>query len=558
MPIYEVTSPDGRKFRVTAPDGATQEDALAYVQSGKVAESAPAPKPEQQMSAPGKILSGAMPMFGGYAGDLMMGLRQPLDAAAQLAARTTGLGVSDTESANQRAMDAYKQNFAPDTRTGADLVRGIGQALGMAPVTPALASGGVIKSAAQGAGLGGATGALTPVYGAGADADFWAQKRGQAETGAIGGGAFGGAGSVIGKAFAPKVNAQAQELLDSGVTPTPGQIAGGWFKRTEEKARSVPLLGDAITAGQQRAISEYNRSIYKKALEPLGPKIKALADDFPVGNEGIRKVGDTLSQAYESVLARSVPSKIDAPFKQAIDSLESMVPKALQADFRSIMDRELRAKVSQGQTFTPSVAKEIDSVLGQMAAGYRGSSTQSERVLGQALQQAQAEVRTLVQRYNPARAPELRAIDKGWASLVQIENAGSMLGAKEGVFTPAQFLNAVKKSDKSLRDRSFARGTAKNEQYAQAADAVLSQKYPDSGTAGRQILGALGLGGAGMVNPAIPIGAGVGALAYTPIGQRMTAAAMTKRPQGMRDVGELLKELSPYLGAPGAAGLLSF
>lgn len=511
------------------------------------------------LSKAGQALSGGLPMFGGaYAADLMMGLRQPLDAAAQMAARVTGLGVKQTEAANERAMDAYRQNFAPDSRPGADLVRGAGQALGTAPITPALAAGGVIKSAAQGAGLGAGMGALTPVYGAQDDAAFWQQKREQAGTGAAGGGMFGGAGAVLGKVLAPKVNAQAQQLLDSGVTPTPGQIAGGWVKRAEEKARSIPLLGDAITAGQQRAINEYNRSIYRKALAPLGAEARKLADDLPIGNEGIRKVGDTLSQAYETVLARSVPSVVDKPFKQAIGNLENMVPTALRDDFRNILDQELRAKVTAGQTLTPSVAKEVESALGQLAAGYRGSSTQAERTMGRALQQAQAEVRKLVGRYNPKEAVNLRRIDKGWATLTQIENAGAMLGAKEGVFTPAQFLNAVKKSDKSLRDRAFARGQARNEKLAQSADAVLSQKYPDSGTAGRQILGALGLGGAGMLNPAIPLAAGTGALAYTPIGQRAMAAAMTKRTPGMRTTGNLLQDLAPYLAGPGAAGLLGF
>src|SRR5690606_32142009 len=33
MPNYIVTSPDGKKFRVTAPEGATQEQILAYAQS---------------------------------------------------------------------------------------------------------------------------------------------------------------------------------------------------------------------------------------------------------------------------------------------------------------------------------------------------------------------------------------------------------------------------------------------------------------------------------------------------------------------------------------------
>src|SRR5512139_341117 len=116
-------------------------------------------KKPQTMSKPAQVLAGGLPMFGGgYAGDLMMGLRQPLDAAAQAAARLVGRGVPQVEGANQQAMDAYKQNWAPDSRIGADFVRGIGQALGSAPVTPAMAAGGLVKGAAQGAGVGGAMG----------------------------------------------------------------------------------------------------------------------------------------------------------------------------------------------------------------------------------------------------------------------------------------------------------------------------------------------------------------------------------------------------------------
>ena len=33
MPNYRITSPDGRTFNVNAPEGATKEDAIAYIQS---------------------------------------------------------------------------------------------------------------------------------------------------------------------------------------------------------------------------------------------------------------------------------------------------------------------------------------------------------------------------------------------------------------------------------------------------------------------------------------------------------------------------------------------
>ena len=31
MPIFEVTNPQGKKYRVNAPEGATQDDAIRYI-----------------------------------------------------------------------------------------------------------------------------------------------------------------------------------------------------------------------------------------------------------------------------------------------------------------------------------------------------------------------------------------------------------------------------------------------------------------------------------------------------------------------------------------------
>lgn len=45
MPTYVVTGPDGRKYRVTAPDGATKEQVLAYVQANARTPDLPPPSP---------------------------------------------------------------------------------------------------------------------------------------------------------------------------------------------------------------------------------------------------------------------------------------------------------------------------------------------------------------------------------------------------------------------------------------------------------------------------------------------------------------------------------
>jgi len=38
MPVYVITSPDGQEFEITAPDGATQEQVLAYAQQNMPAK----------------------------------------------------------------------------------------------------------------------------------------------------------------------------------------------------------------------------------------------------------------------------------------------------------------------------------------------------------------------------------------------------------------------------------------------------------------------------------------------------------------------------------------
>jgi hypothetical protein len=53
MADFDVTSPDGRKFRVTAPEGATQDDVLAYAKE----QFAKAPQAEQQPSLGMKALN---------------------------------------------------------------------------------------------------------------------------------------------------------------------------------------------------------------------------------------------------------------------------------------------------------------------------------------------------------------------------------------------------------------------------------------------------------------------------------------------------------------------
>jgi hypothetical protein len=535
MPAYNVTGPDGRKYRVTAPDGATQDEIIAYAQKNAAPAPAKPPQPEGE--------SNILP-------NLAVGAREAWDAGAQYLAHSVERvfpGVKPSRESMEGDMrqtrDLLHSTFDPGKTTGNAIARGFGQAGITAPLTPAMKAGGLVKAAGQGGAIGTGAGALTPVYDVPEGSTFWDEKRKQMGiSGALGMG-LGGAGNAIGKAIAPKLADGARALLDAKIPLTAGQTMGGVAKGIEDRLAGFPLIGDVINKTRREGIEAYNKAIYAKAVEKFGAEGQSLVKQAPAGHEGIKAVGDFLSAKYEAALAQSVPSVLDDGFRRSLNQLHTMVPKTLREDFAGIINQHIVP--TPGNTITPSVAKAADSELGRLAASYKGSSVAAEREMSRALAQAQSELRQLFARHNPESAPLIRAADHGWRTITQMEKAGGMQGAKDGVFSPAQFLHAVKHSDKSMRDRQYARGDAWNQKFAEDANRVLPNHVPDSGTTGRA---AMGMAAMGMVDMGTTAAL---TLPYLPGGRQITTGLLSKRPDWAEPLAERVKRASPYLGLLG-------
>jgi hypothetical protein len=101
----------------------------------------------------------------------------------------------------------------------------------------------------------------------------------------------------------PSYDASVQKLMDSGVRLTPGQIWQGFaktFKRGEDAlSRSVPVVGDVMAHGQYKALEDFNRAIYNKALERVGQK---LPDNVPMGPQAVAMTDRALGQMYDQIL----------------------------------------------------------------------------------------------------------------------------------------------------------------------------------------------------------------------------------------------------------------
>lgn len=490
------------------------EDDQQPPQAGKfVFEDTPANNPTSDMSTGEKVLAGIGKGFV----DIGRGVGQRLGMVSQ------------------QDIDEAKRIDAPLMATGAGMTGNmIGNVAATAPAMLITGGGSLAGSAALGAGLG----AIKPT---GTDESVL----GNAATGA----AFGLAGAAIPKAFARVVNPNAVERVSQSVGElTPGQALGGAWKTAEEKAASLPLAGGSIRNAQQNSLESFNKGVLNKVLEPIGETTDQ------VGYQGVKDVGDLISKSYQNLLPK-LKVQADPEFVNQITGLKdlaSSLPDDKVAQLGRILDQKVMGKFTDAGLMSGDTMKQVDSELGRMIRGYKSSANFDERQMGDALREAQSALRSMVERNNPDQAGNLSRINDAFSQFIRVERAASGVGAKEGIFTPAQLNSAAKATDSSLRKKAFSRGEALLQDTAQNAEQTIGNKYPDSGTGGR-MLAALGAGGAYFTNPMLAAGEGGLALAYgVPQIRNALVSMVGRRPEIASDAANALRLASPFTGRIGA------
>lgn len=452
--------------------------------------------------------------------------------------------------------NAYEQSRAANGRDGTDWMRVGGNMAGSIMGTAPLGWSGLLGASALGAG----TNAAMPVTSPG---DFWGQKATQAEVGAVGGFAGGVLGKMGSKLLNPQYSPDVQTLLNQNIRLTPGQIIGGIPQSIESKATSIPFLGDMIKNAQGRAVQDLNTAALNRALNPIGETATA------TGRQGLDSAIDTLGNAYDKTLANIGAVKTDPQFMTDtgnLSQLTSFLPPERANQFQSILKSNVLDNINPQGFMTSDAFQNANSKLGSLGRQYLGSADADQRQLGSALMEAQNTLRQNLARLSPDNAAQLSKINEGYANLLRVQRASAMAGTEKtgGLFSPGQLNSAVKGMDSSLNDRAYARGDALMQDLSGPATRVMGNNYPDSGTAGRSMLGWLGSGAlAAFVKPelATPLmwgGAfgGMGALPYTKLGGAITRGLLASRPEMVRAAGQALGDnVAPMglLAAPATA-----
>jgi hypothetical protein len=385
-------------------------------------------------------------------------------------------------------------------------------------------------------------------------ATSWGERGANVATGAAVGGAGQAGMNALSRVVRPNTSPEIQALLKEGVTPTPGQILGGGFRRAEDAMTSIPLLGDAIKGGQRRAIEDVNKAAFNRALSPIGEKLPKNM----LGREAVDFTYEKLGDAYKTLLPK-MTTQADNQFATEIGSLQNMVqqgaidPNSVAA-FERILQNKVMGKFQGQNSISGQTMKDIESTLGNEIKRFSISQDADQRLVGDALKETQSILRGLVTRSNPNNSAELQSINEGYANFKRIQRASSSLGSQDGVFTPAQLQSAVKAMDRSKDKARFSEGRALMQDLSDPAKSSLSSTVPDSGTAYRSLLGLLGIGaGHAVAGPGAPIAAGVGMAAYSQPGQAALAALLAKRPASADKLAELIRSSGPYIGQGGTA-----
>lgn len=402
-----------------------------------------------------------------------------------------------------------------------------------------------VGGAAAGAGMAAAT---TPV------------TEGQSEiVNAALGAAGGAAGDLVGRVASRVVqplrqSSEVQKLVKEGIVPTPGQAAGGssFIGKVEQKLQSLPVVGDIIAKGRTRAVEELNKAALSRSL-PNGAKVTE------IGRAAMQQADEVFDDAYRLALS-NVTVKLGTGIDDAVARVKAdpdlFLDEAAEKNLSKVAST-IKARFRNGE-ISGEVAKKIDSQLGSISRKYSSSSTASERDFGAAIRGLQGEFRSmLAEGAGGEKSAVLKELNGKYARFLRVQKASGYVGSKDGVFSANQLQSAVRGMDPSRNKGAFGRGEALMQDLSDPAKAILGDTVPDSGTAGRALLGMGLLGAGGAANefyggPGYLTALAAAPLLYSRGGSRYMVGDLP----GQQGTSAALGELAPYLSQLGRISAL--
>lgn len=485
MPDFEITDPSGRRFIITAPEGASQEDVLRYAQ-----QNAPPAEPPPERGV-GEAAVSAGTQFGAGANSRIAGVvGAPVDLVGR-GLRAVGLPIPEDALGGsrsiQRGFDALLGS-APAPQTTSDrLARGAGEGL-VDAASFALPAAGIARATA-------ATGGVAPSLLNRSATALAAQPGLQAAAGMAGGAVSeatdsplagflasmavplgAAAGGRLITPIRPPPNAAREALVRAaereGIPVTAGQATGNAFLRNvESQLEQLPL-----TSGPARGAREAQQAAFTRAaLQRAGTS----ADN--AGPEVLNQTRQRIGGVFNDLTARNNLNLDDVALSQFARVENDLTQNALPEVARianNRMQQVINAAGADGQV-PGTFYRQMDSAIGRQMRETGNGDLRT--ALGQVRDALREAMDRSISPADSAAWAQARRQYANFAALRQVMG-GAGAGVAEGQISPLALRGALDRST----GRGYAEGRGDLNELARIGQSIVRAPN-DSGTAGRTL-----------------------------------------------------------------------
>lgn len=403
---------------------------------------------------------------------------------------------------------------------------------------------GAVTNPAVRAAIGGAASSIfQPVTGE----DYAAEKAQQLAVGTVAAPVMQKTFEYGGRLLAPQIDASLKKLKEMGVTPTVGETLGGIAQSVEQFLEALPYVGNKVKAAKEDTFDDFRVGLINRAANKVDEKIPKGTPTY----EALNKLLKIKDAKYDAALDGTTFALDNPALTKISQTLQTQKfnTEEQQKLFNAILDNDFKSYFTNGAKIDGQAFKEMESKLNKQIFAYKNSQNVSEKLVAQSLQDTLNTIKSVFHRQNPEKVTELRKVDSLYRDLVLLQEASAR--SKTGKFTPDNYNQAVKAASAGRKKRDFGTGRAYNQDIATAGVNVLGEPGSDLTrqiTTGAVTGGAAGYG-AYITDPVLlATFMGIAPLAYTKSGKKLFDAALTKRPEAVRQVGEAIQRVSPQLG----------
>lgn len=325
-----------------------------------------------------------------------------------------------------------------------------------------------------------------------------------AATGAVGSVAGQGVGKLGGMAIGGlRMTPQAEYLRGLNIPMTIGQKLGGFAKSAEDKAMSLPIVGDMIRNRRIEGLESFNQEAFRQAGERIGSTTQNL------GKEGVAELAQNTAQAYDNATA-GVNIPIDPRFNIDVTDLRGMgsrLPPDAQAPLGTVLDNYMKpiedAGMLTGDAYQNTI-RALKMKKGKPPVGAQGFEQEWRDTMGAGIDTLQGQ---MSRAGGDSVVTGLSNADDAYRKMKVLEDAvtrarGGSQSGEVGIFTPSQLQGAGVAAKKKFP------GELPFEKLADAGQSVLPSQVPNSGTTDRLLQVALPTALAGGGGAAVGYGVG--------------------------------------------------